>query len=127
MPINIIKNKFEHTTQFGRTPASAILKTNCKYHFPELNVSSRNAPAATGTVYCDTPAIDDESTSAQIFAGKDNILTDVYIMKSEEEFACTLSDNIRHRGAMGNILSDRSQVEISNKTKDALRALLIDD
>ena len=39
----------------------------------------------------------------------------------------TLEDNIRTRGAMRKLINDRAQVEISNRVKDILRSLFIDD
>ena len=48
-------------------------------------------------------------------------------MKSDKQFISTLSDNIRQRGDMNKLISDRAQVEISKKVKDLLRALFIDD
>ena len=48
-------------------------------------------------------------------------------MKSDKQFVNTLEDNIRQRGAMDKLLSDRAQVEISKKVLDILRALYIGD
>ena len=82
---------------------------------------------ATDAVYCNTPAIDNGSASAQIFVGATTFLTDIYGVKSDKQFVATLSDNMRHRGAMSKLISDSAQVEISNKAKEILRALFIDD
>ena len=46
-------------------------------------------------------------------------------MKNEEQFVNTLEDNIRERGAMSRLLSDRAQVEISARVVSILRALHI--
>ena len=51
----------------------------------------------------------------------------VYGMKTTQEFATTLQDTIRRYGAMDKLISDRVQVEISNKVLDILRALFISD
>ena len=48
-------------------------------------------------------------------------------MKHDKEFVNTLEDNIRKRGAMDKLISDRAQVEISKRVHDILRALFIDD
>ena len=48
-------------------------------------------------------------------------------MKSEKEFIHTLEDTIRKSEAMDKLISDRAQVEISNKVMDILRAYRIDD
>ena len=91
----VIKKKFDLTTQFYRTPASTILKKNFKSPFPAFNVKRRHEPVATDTIYSNTPAIDDGSTSAQIFVGTKTLVTDIYGMKHDKEFVNTLEDNIR--------------------------------
>jgi uncharacterized protein YjgD (DUF1641 family) len=48
-------------------------------------------------------------------------------MKSDREFINTLEDNIRKRGAMDKLISDRALAEIGHKIKNVLRALHIDD
>ena len=48
-------------------------------------------------------------------------------MKLEAHFVDALQDNIRQRGAMDKLVSDRAQVEISNRVKDILRLYVIDD
>ena len=48
-------------------------------------------------------------------------------MKTDKEFINTLEDQIRKRGAMDKLISDRAQVEISEKVRDILGAYLIDD
>ena len=48
-------------------------------------------------------------------------------MKSDRDFVNTLQDNIRKRGAMQKLISDRAQVEISNKVLDIMRNFIIDD
>ena len=78
-------------------------------------------------MFADVPAIDDGSTIAQIYVGQNTLFTDVYPMKTEKQFVNTLEDKIRKRGAMDKLISDRSQVEISHKAKDILRAYCIDD
>ena len=57
---------------------------------------------------------------AQRFAGKDSLVSDVYPMHSSKLFVNTFEDNIRFRGAMSKLISDYSQVEISNKVKNIL-------
>ena len=57
---------------------------------------------------------------AQIFVGKDSLVSGVYPMQSSKQFVNTLRDNIRLRGAIIMLVSDYTQVEISNKVKDIL-------
>ena len=58
---------------------------------------------------------------AQLFVGKDTLVSDVYPMQSSKQFVHTLEDNIQFQGAMSKLISDYAQVEISNKVKDILR------
>ena len=78
-------------------------------------------------VYSDTPAVDDGSKNAQVFVGRRSYVADAYSMMSPGEFAHTLSDIIRKRGAMDVLSSDNGRYEISNRVKEILRALVIDD
>ena len=61
LPMDIIKKTFKNTTQYARTPMSAILKKYYKSPYPAFNVKIRNEPVATDTVYSDTPVVDDGS------------------------------------------------------------------
>ena len=125
LPTNIVKLTFNHTTQYARTPISAILKKHYKSPFPALNVHRRDEPVATDTVYSDTPAIDNGSKIAQFFVGTKSMFTSVYGMKTDSQFVNTLEDNIRERGAMSKLISDCAQVEMSKRVLDILRALCI--
>ena len=127
LPLNVIKKTFQLSTQYGRTPASAIMKKTYRSPFPALNVKRRSEPVATDTVYADTPAIDNGSTCAQVFVGTKTFVSDVYGMKSDKQFVNSLQDNIRKRGAMDKLISDRAKAETSSRVNDILRALFIDD
>ena len=127
LPMNIIKKTFKLTTQYARTPASTMLKKNFKSPFLAFNVKCWHEPVATNTIYSNIPAIYDSSTSAQIFVGAETLVTDIYGMKNDKEFINTLEDNIRKRGAMDKLISDRAQVEISKRVHDILKALFIDN
>ena len=48
-------------------------------------------------------------------------------MRTDKEFVRTLEDNIPKRRAMDKLISDRAQVEISNKVRDIMRNYIIDD
>ena len=54
-------------------------------------------PVATDTVWADVPAIDNGSTAAQVFVGRNTLVTDVYGCKTDAEFAGILEDNIQGR------------------------------
>ena len=124
---DIIKQTFEHTTQYARLPFGTLLKRTFKSSNPALNVTRRNESVACDIVYSDVPAVDSGATAAVIFTGLDTHVTDVYSIKTDKQFVNTLEDNIRYRGAPTKLISDRAQVEISQKVLDILRTLCIGD
>ena len=124
---DVIKRTFKATTQFARMPVGNTLRNTFKTPFPACNVLRRNEPVATDTVFSDVPAVDGGETCAQIYVGRNTLVTDVYGMKSEKQFVNTLEDNIRKRGAMDKLISDRAQVEVGKRCNDILRAYCIDD
>ena len=127
LPVDIIKRTFEATTQYYRMPMGTHLKKRYKSPFPACNVQRRDEPVATDTVYADTPAIDSGVTAAQFFVGTKSLVCDVYPIKTDKQFVNVLLDNIKRRGAMTKLISDRAQVEVSNKVQNILRSLMIGD
>ena len=55
---------------------------------------------------------------AQLFVGKESLVSDIYPMRSGKQFVNTLEDNIRRCGAMDKQISDSAKNEISQKVKD---------
>src|SRR6478609_2890816 len=108
-------------------PMGTYLKKKYKSPFPACNVHRRDEPVATDTVYSETAAIDSGITAAQFFVGTESMVCDVYPLKSDRQFVNVLQDNIRRWGAMSKLISDRAQVEISNKVQDILRNYIIQD
>jgi hypothetical protein len=125
LPVDAIKKMFKRTTQLARMPMSTMLKKRYKSPNPALNVRPRDEPVATDTIYSDTPAIDCGITSAQLFVGTKTHTADVYPIKSNKQFVNTLLDNITQCSAPTNLISDRAQVEISERVKQVLRPLHI--
>jgi hypothetical protein len=117
LPIDAIKKMFKHTTQLTHMPMSTILKKRYKSPNPALNMCPHDEPVATDTIYSDTPAIDCGITSAQLFVGTKTHTADVYPIKSNKQFVNTLLDNITQCGAPTKLISDRTQVEISEHVK----------
>ena len=78
-------------------------------------------------MYSDTPAVDSGVKQAQLFVGKEPLVSDIYPMRSGKQFINTLEDNIRRRGAMDKLISDSAKNEISHKVQDILRAYNISD
>ena len=103
------------------------LKKTYRSPFPALNVHRRNEAVATDTVFSDTPAIDNGATMAQIYVGRESLVTDVFGIKTEKQFVNTLLDEIRKRGAMDKLISNRAQVEVSKRALEILRSYCIDN
>ena len=104
-----IKRTIDATTQYGRTdPNTTQLRQTFKSPFPAMNVFRRNEGVATDTIYSSVPAVDDGSKLAQIYVSRKSLVIDVYAIKNEKEFILTLQENIRKRGAMDMLISDRA-------------------
>ena len=87
----------------------------------------RSELVATDTVHSDAPALDDGYACEQIFVGTKTLVADVYGMKNYKQFVNNLEDNTRKRGAMDKLTSESAQSETSNRVKEILHALFIDD
>jgi hypothetical protein len=74
--------KIKATTQYARATVGTVLKHAYKTPFTACNVRRRNKAVATDTVYADVPAIDCGHTSAQIFVGRDSLVTDIVGMST---------------------------------------------
>ena len=122
----VIKNTYQVTSRFGGTiPQHDYLKKHFKSRNPGFNIPRRNEAVATDTILSDTPAINDGSTMAQFFVGRDTLVCDAYGIKTQKQFINTLYDNIRFRGAMATLITDGGRYEISKKVADLLRNLFI--
>jgi hypothetical protein len=122
---DIIKNTFEHTTQYARLPTGTTLRCAFRSPNPALNVLCRNEAVACDIVHSDVLAIDDGSTAAVLFVGTDTHVNELYSIKTDKQFINTMEDNITNRGAPHKLLSNSSQVLISNKVQDILCSLCI--
>ena len=112
----VIKNTYQVTSRFGGTiPQHDYLKKHFKSRNPVFNIPRRNEAIATDIIFSDTPAINDGSTMAQFFVGRDTLVCDAYGIKSQKQFINTLYDNIRFRGAMTTLITDGGRYEISKK------------
>jgi hypothetical protein len=60
-----------------------------------------------------------------LFVGKYTKVTDVYEIKSDEQFVNTLEYNVIHRGAQNKLFSNSSQVIVSNKFQNILQTVCI--
>jgi hypothetical protein len=120
LPVDTIKKTFDHTTQLTCMLMSTILKKWYKSPNPALNVRPRDEPVATDTIYSDTPVINCGITSAQLVVGTKTHTADVYPIKSDKQFVNMLLDSITQCGAPTKLISDRAQVEISERVKQVL-------
>ena len=122
----VIENTYQVTSRFGGTiPQHDYLKKHFKSRNPVFNIPRRNDAVATDTIFSDTPAINDGSTMAQFFIGRDTLVCDAYGIKTQKQFINTLYDNIQFRGAMTTLITDGGRYEISKKVADLLRSLFI--
>ena len=123
-----IQDTFNVTTRHGTAPHTQdYIKKHFKSRNPVFNIPRRSEAVATDTIFSDTPAVDDGSTMAQFFCGRDTLVCDAYGIKSTKQFINTLSDNIRKRGAMDSLISDGGKYEISKRVTDLLCSLFIQD
>ena len=123
-----IQDTFNVTTRHGSAPHTQdYIKKHFKSRNPVFNIPRRSEAVATDTIFSDTPAVDDGSTMAQFFCGRDTLVCDAYGIKSTKQFINTLSDNIRKRGAMDTLISDGGKYEISKRVTDLRRSLFIQD
>ena len=74
-----------------------------------LNVPRRNEAVATDTVYSDTPAIDSGVKQAQLFVGKESLVSDINPMRSGKQFVNTLEDNMHRCSPMDKLISDSAK------------------
>ena len=103
------------------------MKKTCLSPFTAVNVKHKSEPAATDTVYCDTPVIVEVSKCEQVFVVTKTLLTTVYDIEFDKQFVNSLEDNITQRGKMEKLKSDSVQSEINTRVKEILRDLLIDE
>ena len=122
-----IRDTFKHTTQWEDSTEAFPMSRHLKSRNPALNVPRRHEAVATDTVYSDSPAVDSGVKQAQLFVGKESLVSDIYPMRSGKQFVNTLVDNIQRQGARDKLISDSAKNEVSHKVKDIVRAYIIND
>jgi hypothetical protein len=118
----VVPQTITNTTQFAHNILAGpnMMKTY-ESPFPACNVRRCNEAVATDMIVSQVPAVDTGGIKvAQIFVGRDTLVCDVYGLRSESQFVNSLLENIRRRGAMDKLISDRAAVEISAKVLDVL-------
>jgi hypothetical protein len=126
-PVERIKATFQATTRHGCEGTNTYMRKHFKSRNPALNVHRRNEPVATDFIFGPEPAVDNGCNTACLYIGRNTLVADAYPVKTDSQFINTLEDQIRERGAMDLLISDRAQVIISKKIKDILRAYRIQD
>ena len=127
MNANTIKESFTPFIQWGASIANFPMKKHLKCRNPALIVPRIHEAVATDTVYSDTPDIDSGVKMAQLFVGKESLVSDIYPMRSGMQFVNTLEENIHRCSAMDKLISDSAKNEIPHKVKDIVRAYNIND
>ena len=108
-----IKDTFNVTTRHGMAPHTQdYINKHFKSRNPVFNIPRCSEAVATDTIFSDTPAVDDGSTMARFFCGRDTLVCDAYGIKLTKQFINTLSDSIRKRGAMDTQANMKSPSEL---------------
>ena len=128
-PMDIIKRTFLATTQRAKNLFRVPMRKHFRARWPAFNVPRRDEPVATDSIFSDTPAHNGGEVAAQLYVGTKSLVGDLEPMRAETDiaFVRTLEDNIRKRGAMAKLISDRAANETSRKTQDILRGYGIQD
>ena len=87
MNTDTIRDTFKHTSQWGGSIDTFPMRRHLKSRSPALNVPCRHEAVAIDTVYSDTPAVDSGVKQAQLFVGKDSVVSDIYPMRSSKHLS----------------------------------------
>ena len=123
-PTDIICKTIENTTQFGCiSPDPLPYKVKFKTTDPATYIARRIEAVLGDIIYSDTPAVDGGKTASTIFFGLESHVTTAHGIKSDSQFVDTLQDEVRRRGAMDKLITDRGSVCVCDKTVSFLRAI----
>ena len=126
-PREVIQHTFAATTQYYRAiPATNRILDTRRSHYPAANHLRRHERVAADAMFFDVEAIGG-SRCCQFYIGRSSFYMAVHGMRTDGEFVNTFEDEIRLRGAMDGLITDRAQSEISRRVKDILRNLFIRD
>ena len=89
------------------------MKRHLKSRNPALNIPRKHEAAAMNTAYSDAPAVDSGVKMAQLFVGKESLVSDIYPMRSGKQFVNSLDDNVCRCGAVDKLINDSAKNEIS--------------
>ena len=115
--VETIKKTFENSTQWAVTSTRFPMRKHFESRFPAFNIPCRNEAVATNSIFSYTPVIDSGVTMAQFL-----------LVKTLWSLMCIPwihpSNLLILWKTMSKLISDYAQVEISNKVKDILRAVV---
>eukprot|EP00984_Skeletonema_dohrnii_P014343 scaffold6007_cov89-Skeletonema_dohrnii-CCMP3373.AAC.1 len=114
VPASTVAHTFDSTTRYYRFIPSTNLFMTYRSPYPALNVFCRHEIVFTDTVFANVPAWGGVH-AAQVFAGKMSQYISVHGCKTDKDFPRCLEDEIRKRGAMDKLASDRAKAETSAK------------
>ena len=81
--VGTVQKTMEQSTQWGVSiPNTFPMKKHLKSRNRALNISRRQEPVATDTVFSDTPTVDSGVKQVQVFVCRDTLVADAYPMKS---------------------------------------------
>ena len=87
--VDTVQKTMEQSTPWGVSlPNTFPMKRHLKSRNPALNIPRRHEAVATDTVFSDTPAVDSGVKQAQVFVGRDTLVTDAFPMKRGKQFVC---------------------------------------
>ena len=86
LPVDIIERTFDCTTQFYQWLQIDNYRKHFRTRTPAANVKRRNEPVFLDTFMSDTPAVDNGCRYAQIFVGRQSLVTDIYPIPSDKAF-----------------------------------------
>ncbi|KAL7490750.1 hypothetical protein ACHAWT_000281, partial [Skeletonema menzelii] len=126
VPAATVRSTFDATTRYYRFIPSTNRYMTYRSPYPANNVFRRHEIVYTDTVFSTVPAWGGIH-AAQVFAGKMSRYISVHGCKTDADFPRCLEDEIRKRGAMDKLGSDRARAQTSAKVYDILRTLFIQD
>ena len=87
-----------------------------------LNIPRRHKPAATDTIFSDTPAVDSGVKQAQVFLGWETLVADAYPMKVGSNLLTTLRITSGEEEPWKNSSVIMLRLSFCNKVMDILSA-----
>ena len=126
-PREVVVHTMRSTTQwYNSIPQASRLYDMRKAHFPACNIFRRHEAVGTDTVFFDIEAWGGYRC-CQFYIGRRSYYMSAHGMLTDGQFAGSLEDEIRYRGAMDLLISDRAKAEISARVRELLRAFQIKD